>query len=146
MDQQEHIKNAISTFFRNNNLSLQKLPQVYLLYLALQKIGKEPTLVKGYLVNHLIQVYYISCWVVCDGQVHNIALTYPLDCTTELVETLSNEIKCNYLNMDADPTAIINSFNACINGEFLHDLQKRTSTNIYSQIARFYYELMRMEF
>ena len=53
-----NIKQTISTYFREKNLSHCKLPQVYILYKELQKIGKEPTLVKGYLVNHYIQNYY----------------------------------------------------------------------------------------
>jgi hypothetical protein len=98
-----NIKQTISTYFRENNLSHYKLDQVYILYLALQKIGKAPILVKGYLVNHFIQNYYISFWIVCDGELHNIideTLTYSLDQNTELVETLPFDIQSTYLNMN----------------------------------------------
>lgn len=137
----EEIKSVISTYFRNNNLSLQKLPQVYILYRALQKIGKCPTLVKGYLVNHSIQVYCIYFWVVCDGQLHNIVdetLTYSFDSTVELVEALPKEIETQYVNMNPDPSTIQNSFNACLESSFLDDLYKTTHTNIYHLIERLY--------
>jgi len=140
----EYIKNNISTFFRNNNMLLRKLPQVYILYRALQKIGKEPILVKGYLVNHFVRVYYISFWIVCEDQMHNIVdetLTYSLDCNTELVETLSLEIEREYLNMDINPSAIEHSFHEYMQGRFLDDLYKTTPTNIYNKIERFYNEM-----
>lgn len=116
-----NIKQTISTYFRAKHLSRYKLPQAYILYRALQKIGKEPTLVKGYLVNHFIQNYYISFWVMCDGELHNIideTLTYSLDQHTELVETLSPDIQLTYLNMDAkvDIELINKKFNECLNG------------------------------
>ena len=98
-----NIKQTISTYFRENNLSYYKLDQVYILYVALQNIGKAPTIVKGYLVNHLIRNYYISFWIVCDGELHNIideTLTYSLDENTELVETLPYHIQSTYLNMN----------------------------------------------
>jgi len=115
-----NIKQTISTYFRDKHLSHHKLPQVYILYLALKKIGKEPILVKGYLVNHFIQNYYITFWVVCDGELHNIideTLTYSLDQNTELVETLQTNIQSTYLNMDtAVDTDLMNkSFNECLN-------------------------------
>ena len=102
-----NIKQTISTYFRDKHLSHYKLPQAYVLYMALKKIGKEPTLVKGYLINHFIQNYYISFWVVCDGELHNIideTLTYSLDQNTELVETLPYEVQSTYLNMDKEDT------------------------------------------
>jgi len=116
-----NIKQTISTYFRANHLSYFKLPQVYILYRALQKIGKEPTLVKGYLVNHFIKIYYISFWIICDGELHNIideTLTYSLDSNVELMETLLPYIESNYLNMDteADTTLTNESFYKCLNG------------------------------
>jgi len=116
-----NIKQTISTYFRDHNLSRCKLPQVYILYRELQKIGKEPTLVKGYLVNHFIQNYYISFWIICDGELHNIideTLTYSSDPNVELMETLPIHIESSYLNMDNETdTALTNeSFNKCLNG------------------------------
>ena len=116
-----NIKQTISTYFRENNLSHCKLPQVYILYRALQNIGKEPTLVKGYLINHFIKNYYISFWIICDGELHNIideTLTYSLDPNVELIETLPIHIKSIYLNMNNEvDTALTNeSFYKCLNG------------------------------
>ena len=141
----ELTKYIISTYFRNNNLSLQKLPQVYILYRALQKIGKSPTLVKGYLVNHLIQLYHIYFWIICDGQMHNIideTLCYSYDPNIELIDILPEEIEMKYINMDPDPTAVQNSFNACLNDTFLEHLFQITSTNIYNQIRKCYLDLV----
>lgn len=116
-----NIKQTISTYFRANHLSHFKLHQVYILYRALQKIGKEPTLVKGYLVNHFIQNYYIYFWIICDGELHNIideTLTYSLDPNVELMEILPIHIVESYLNMDNEAdTALTNeSFDKCLNG------------------------------
>ena len=121
-----NIKQTISTFFRENNLSHCKLHQVYILYRALQKIGKEPILVKGYLINHFIQNYYISFWIICDGELHNIideTLTYSLDPNVELMEILPINIKSSYLNMDTEEEThlITNSFHKCLNGSEIVD-------------------------
>ena len=121
-----NIKQIISTYFRENNLTYCKLPQVYILYRALQKIGKDPTIVKGYLVNHFIQNYYISFWITCDGEVHNIideTLTYSFDPNVELMETLPINIKTGYLNMDTtEDTSLTNdSFCKCLDGSEIMD-------------------------
>ena len=116
-----NIKQTISTYFRDKHLLHYKLQQVYILYMALQNIEKEPTLVKGYLINHFIQNYYITFWVVCDGELHNIideTLTYSLDLNVELMETLPIHIKLSYLNMDNEiDTALTNAnFYKCLDG------------------------------
>ena len=130
-----NIKQTISTYFREKNLSHCKLPQVYILYKELQKIGKEPTLVKGYLVNHYIQNYYISFWITCDGEVHNIideTLTYSLDPNVELMETLLPDIESTYLNMDNEAdTALTNtSFYKCLNGSEIVDTRIQPLLNL----------------
>jgi len=121
-----NIKQTISTYFRENNLSHCKLQQVYIFYRALQNIGKEPTLVKGYLVNHFIKNYYIFFWIICDGELHNIideTLTYSLDTNVELMETLPIHIESSYLNMnDEVDTALTNArFYKCLDGTEMVD-------------------------
>ena len=123
-----NIKQTISTYFRENNLSHYKLPQVYILYRALKKIGKEPILVKGYLVNHFIQNYYISFWILCEGELHNIideTLTYSFDPNVELMEILLPDIVSSYLNMNTeeDNAILTNSFHKCRDGsETVHTI------------------------
>ena len=130
-----NIKQTISAYFRENNLSHCKLPQVYIFYRALQKIGKEPTLVKGYLVNHFIQNYYISFWILCDGELHNIideTLTYSLDPKVELMETLPIHVESSYLNMDneADTYLTNESFDKCLNGSYVADTKIQPLFNL----------------
>lgn len=130
-----NIKQTISTYFRDKNLSHYKLPQVYILYRALQKIGKEPTLVKGYLVNHFIRNYYISFWLMCDGELHNIideTLTYSVDSDVELMETLLPQIESSYLNMDTEEDTLLTneSFDKWLNGSELVDARIQPLFNL----------------
>ena len=130
-----NIKQTISTYFRDKNLSHYKLPQVYILYRALQKIGKEPTLVKGYLVNHFIRNYYISFWLMCDGELHNVideTLTYSVDSDVELMETLLPQIESSYLNMDTEEDTLLTneSFDKWLNGSELVDARIQPLFNL----------------
>ena len=145
----EEIKTIISTYFCNNNMLSQRLPQVYILYKALQKIGEEPTLVMGHLVNHTLSLYYIHFWVENKNQQHDIVsetynkLVYTLSPYVVLIKQLPVIVLETYLNMDCITIEKKRekSFNACLAGLFLEDLQLTTTPLIYSKISKLYNRL-----
>ena len=149
MKEIEEIKTIISTYFCDNNMLSQRLPQVYVLYKALQKIGEEPTIIMGHLVNHTLSLYYIHFWVENKNQQHDIVsetynkIAYTLSPNVELIKQLPMDVLETYLNMDCltIEKKREKSYNACLDGLFLEDLQQITTTNIYSKIAELYNQL-----
>lgn len=142
----DRIKNAITSYFRNNQLLSQRLPQAYILYHALKKNGKHPKLIMGYLVNHHLMVYYLHYWVELDGDVHDIIgesynkVAYKLSSEVEVREKLSIHMLDNYINMDSSAleNKRIKSFTACTNGLFFEDLHATASTETYKKIRAIY--------
>ena len=146
----DEIKSIISTYFNGNNMLSQRLPQVYILYKALQKIGENPKLVMGHLVNHNLSLYYIHFWVEHNNQLHDIIsesynkLVYTLSEKVELITQLPIEVLESYLNMDSITTEKKRdaSFNACLNDVFFEDLRLSTSSDVYLKIQKLYNQLI----
>jgi len=146
----ETIKREISSYFFNHNMLSQRLPQVYILYKSLQKIGEHPKIVMGYLVNHNLSLYYIHYWVELDGNIHDIIsesynkITHTLHPEAELIRRLSIEMLDTYINMDSIllEKKRTSSFNACLNGLFLEDLNETTTSHIHHKITILYDKLI----
>ena len=146
----EPIKHEISSYFLNHNILSQRLPQVFILYKSLQQNGEQPKIVMGYLVNHVLSLYYIHFWIELDGKIHDIIsesynkITHTLYPDAELIRRLSIEILDTYLNMDSFLTEKKReiSFNACMNDRFLEDLNETTSPIIYRKIQTLYNKLI----
>ena len=145
----ETIKQEISSYFFNHNMLSNRLPQVYILYKALQKIGEAPELVMGYLVNHTLSLYYIHFWVELKGEVQDIIsesynkTTHLLSSEVVLMRDLSIQILDTYINMDSFPIEKKrgDSFHACMNGLFFEDLYKTTTPIIHDKIVILYNKL-----
>jgi hypothetical protein len=124
---------------------------VYILHKSLQKNGEHPEIVMGYLVNHVLSLYYIHYWVELDGKIHDIIsetynkITHTLNPEAELIRRLTIEILDTYINMDSFilEKKRVSSFRACLNGLFLEDLKETTTSSIHHKIIVLYDKLIK---
>jgi hypothetical protein len=148
----DHLKNTISTYFLEHGIQSHRLPQAYILYKSLQKLGHSPKLIMGHLLNHDMLVYHLHYWVELDGQTHDIVSeTYVRQCQhqdggqqgqqgQQLVRQLSFDIIDTYVNMycmgfEQKQSA---KYSACLNGRFLDDLKSTCVPIMYSKIKALY--------
>lgn len=154
MSNVEAIKHEISSYFFNHNMLSQRLPQVYILYKSLQKNGEHPEIVMGYLVNHVLSLYYIHYWIELDGKIHDIIsesynkTAHTLRPYAELIRQLSIKILDTYINMDSIflEKKRISSFRACLCGQFFKDLyETNTTPEMHHKITMLYDKLINVE-
>lgn len=146
----DEIKHIISTYFRGNNLLSQRLPQVYILYKSLKKIGEHPKIFMGYLVNHTLMLYYIHYWIELDGEIHDIIgesynkIAHALSHTAELKQELPINILDTYINMDSIPIEKkrMESYQSCINGTFFEHMASISTPEICEKITTIYNTLI----
>lgn len=147
-------KQMISQFFHAFNIKSSCLAQSYILYKFLIFKGKVPKLIMGYIVNHPLRIYYGHFWVECDGETHDIAtetylLDYPESQHKEIKEgrriykIVPRKVLRHYKNIDSDgfEEKRKQSYDLCMNDQFLDDVRNNATPEMYKLIAIAYDKL-----
>jgi len=157
------VKKIIINYFYNNNIYISScLAQSYILYKYLYNLIPQthitPTLVKGYIINHIEKIYYGHFWVEYNDKIYDIATdTYllGLGCGLNdydrikntmriLIQNIPNDILCKYKNMD-NPlfnTVRNESYIMCMKNKFLEDVKKNAPEEIYNKIEIIYNKII----
>ncbi len=155
------VKNIIINYFYNNNIGKSScLAQSYILYKVIYNLTFQhttlPSLVKGYIINHTMKVYYGHFWVEYNNIVYDIAtetylLDYEIDKHNEiknnmriLVKTIPEELKYKYTNLDDPLFEIIRneSYLMCMENKMLEDVKAKAPLEIYNKIKFIYDKLI----
>jgi hypothetical protein len=147
------VKNIISSYFYNNNIEKSScLAQSYILYKVIYDLTLQqttlPLLVKGYIINHTLKVYYGHFWVEYNDCIYDIGtqtylLDYKIDKHDEikkkmrvLVKTIPEKLKHEYKNIDNPNFEIIRneSYLRCMENKMLEDVKEKTPSEIYHKI------------
>jgi len=154
-----NVKNIIINYFYKNNIHQSScLAQSYILYKYIYNLTSHytPILVKGYIINHIEKIYYGHFWIEYNDNIYDIATeTYLLDYEKEdydkiknnmriLVKNISNDILCQYKNIDNHYFNIIRdeSFVYCLQNKFLEDVKEKAPLEIYNKIEIIYNKII----
>ena len=154
------VKNIVINYFYNNDIWKSScLAQSYILYKVIYNLTFQhtiPLLVKGYIINHTMKVYYGHFWVEYNGCIHDIATdTYLLNYEKDehadiknnmrvLVKTIPDILTHKYKNIDNPFFEPIRneSYLMCMENKFLEDVKEKTSFEIYNKIKFIYDKLI----
>ena len=154
------VKNIIINYFYNNDIWKSScLAQSYILYKVIYNLTFQhpiPLLVKGYIINHTMKVYYGHFWVEYNGCIHDIAtdtylLNYEKDKHADiknnmrvLVKTIPEILTHKYKNIDNPFFEPIRneSYLMCMENKFLEDVKEKASFEIYNKINFIYDKLI----
>jgi hypothetical protein len=153
------VKNIIINYFYNNDIGKSScLAQSYILYKFIYNLTFQhttlPLLVKGYIINHTMKVYYGHFWVEYNDCIYDIAtetylLDYEIDKHNEiknnmriLVKTIPEKLK--YKNIDNPLFEIIRdeSYLMCMENKMLEDVKEKAPLEIYNKIKIIYDKLI----
>ena len=154
------VKNIITNYFYNNDIWKSScLAQSYILYKVIYNLMFHhtiPLLVKGYIINHTMKVYYGHFWVEYNSCIYDIStetylLNYEKDKHDEiknnmriLVKTIPEKLKHKYKNIDNPLFEIIRneSYLMCMENKFLEDVKEKAPFEIYNKIKFIYDKLI----
>lgn len=155
------IKHKIIKEFYDNKIHLSScLAQSYILYKYIYDLTHKslitPKIIKGYIVNHIDEVYYGHFWVEYNNKTYDIATeTYLLDYDVEkhsfikenmrvLVKELSDDIKQTYTNKDSPMFHIVRkkSYKMCMKHQFLKDVKRKAPFEIYKRIENIHNKIL----
>ncbi len=147
------VKNIIINYFYNNDIEKSScLAQSYILYKVISNLTFQhttlPLLVKGYIINHTMKVYYGHFWVEYNDCIYDISTeTYLLDYEIDkhdviknnmriLVKTIPEKLKHKYKNKDHPLFEIIRneSYSMCLENKMLEDVKEKAPLEIYNKI------------
>jgi len=155
------VKNIIIKYFYSNNIGMSScLAQSYILYKVIHNLTFQhtilPVLVKGYIINHTMKIYYGHFWVEYNGCIYDIAtetylLHYEIDKHDEiknnmriLVKTIPEKLKHEYENIDDSTFEIIRneSYLMCMENKMLEDVKEKAPLEVYKKIKFIYDKLI----
>ena len=149
------VNMIIVKYFHTNHLKSACLAQSYILYKYLSQLKEDPILVKGYIINHKLKIFYGHFWVELNGNVYDIATeTYMLDYKLEqhddikemrtLTKTIPDDILSAYKCIDNPGFEQIRnkSFKMCMQTKFLDDVRKNAPQKIYIMIKNIHDKIL----
>jgi hypothetical protein len=155
------VKKIIINYFYDNYIDKSScLAQSYILYKVIYNLTFQhttlPLLVKGYIINHTLKVYYCHFWVEYNDCIYDIAtetylLDYEIDKHDEiknnmriLVKTIPLKLKHKYKNIDNPLFEIIRneSYLMCMENKMLEDVKEKAPLEIYNKIKIIYDKLI----
>ena len=149
-------KIIIDYFYENNIYKSSCLAQSYLLYKYILGLNENCKLIKGYIINHIEQVYYGHFWVEYNDLIYDIStetylqdyeLIYHDDIKTKrriLSKNISNENLIKYQNIDNKYFDKIRdeSYMMCIENKFLEDVEKKAPFEIFNKIKKIHNKII----
>lgn len=141
----------IIDYFVKHKIVKSSLPQSFILYKYLKKIGLKPEIIQGYRVHIPLKTYVSHFWVKCNNINYDLMTTTNILCyDIENFEQFCNEM----VNIETKPLTDFTcrdddgfdelrseAFKHCLSGQFFEKLRLNTTNDVYEKIKFLYSRL-----